>query len=150
MKGFKFRLESVLNYRHFQKRQCEARLSVAVKKRQEAATQLEHAKVTLRKAESSIASAMKHPVKMAELLILQNLISSQRATSQLALKNFESADHQLEQARQSVLEAQMNCKKIEHLKAQVKQTALAEQVKQDELQSEEFVRAKFAAFESVQ
>ena len=40
MKGFKFRLESVLNYRRFQKRQCEAQLSVAVKKRQEAATLL--------------------------------------------------------------------------------------------------------------
>lgn len=148
MKGFKFRLESVLNYRRFQKRQCEAQLSVAVKKRQEAATLLEQAKVTLREAESSIATAIKHPVKMAELLMLQSLISSQRATSQVALKNFESANHQLDQARQSVLEAQTNCKRIEHLKAQGQQAALAEQVKQDELQAEEFVRAKFAAFES--
>ena len=148
MKGFKFRLESVLNYRRFKKRQCEARLSMAVKKRQEAATLLEQAKVTLREAEASIVSAMKHPVKMAELLMLQSLISSQRATSQIALKNFESADHQLDQARKSVLEAQTNCKRIEHLKAKDKQVALSEQVKQDELQAEEFVRAKFAAFES--
>jgi|GEM_PF-3515568 len=145
MKGFKFRLESVLNYRRFQKRQCEAQLSMAVKKRQEAANLLEQAKVTLREAEASIATAMKHPVKMAELLMLQSLISSQRATSQVALNNFEAAGQQLDQARQAVLEAQTNCKRIEHLKVQRKQAVFAEQVKLDELQAEEFVRAKFAA-----
>ena len=145
MKGFKFRLESVLNYRRFQKRQCEAQLSMAVKKRQEAANLLEQAKVTLREAEASIATAMKHPVKMAELLMLQSLISSQRATSQVALNNFEAAGQQLDQARQAVLEAQTNCKRIEHLKVHRKQAVFAEQVKLDELQAEEFVRAKFAA-----
>lgn len=148
MKGFKFRLESVLNYRRFQKRQCEGQLSVAIKKRQEAAILLEQAKVTLQEAERSIASALKNPVKIAELVMLQELISSQRAASQVALNNLESADQQLDQARQAVLDAQTNCKRIEHLESQSKQMAQMEQIKQDELKAEEFVRAKFAAFES--
>ena len=148
MKGYKFRLESVLNYRRFQKRQCDAQLSVAVKRRQEAAILLEQAKVTLQQAEASIAAAIKHPVKVAELVMLQGLISSQRAASQGALKNFESADHKLDQARQSVLKAQTNYKRIEHLKVQRSDAARAEHVKQDEFQAEEFVRAKLAAFES--
>ena len=148
MKGFKFRLQSVLNYRRFQKRQCEAQLSVAVQKRREAAALLEQAKASLRDAETEIASVLKNPVKVAELVSLQGLIASHRVASQTALKNFESAGHQFEQARQAVLDAQTNCKRIEHLKAQRKQAALSEQLKLDELQTEEFLRAKFAAFES--
>jgi flagellar export protein FliJ len=148
MKGFKFRLESVLNYRRFQKRQCEAQLSLAVKKRQEALTLLEQAKVALREAEASIAALLKQPVKVSELVMLQRLISSQRAASQVALSHFEAAGLQLDKAREGVLDAQTNCKRIEHLKVQRKQAALVEQVKLDELQAEEFVRAKFAAVES--
>mgnify|MGYP001168217761 CR=1 FL=1 len=149
MKGYKFRLESVLNYRRFQKRQCEAQLSLAVKKRQEAATLLEQSKVALREAEASIAAVLKDSVKVSELVMLQRLISSQRAACQEALSDFESAGQQLDQARQAVLDAQTNCKRIEHLKLQCKQAVFAEQVKLDELQAEEFVRAKFSAVESV-
>ena len=86
MKGFKFRLQSVLNYRRFQKRQCEAQLSVAVQKRREAAALLEQAKASLRDAETEIASVLKNPVKVAELVSLQGLIASHRVASQTALK----------------------------------------------------------------
>ena len=105
MKGFKFRLESVLNYRRFQKRQCEAQLSLAVKKRQEAATLLEQTKVALLEAEASISALLKQPVKVSELVMLQGLISSQRAASQVALSHFEAAGLQLDKAREGVLDA---------------------------------------------
>lgn len=149
MKGFKFRLESVLNYRHFQKRQCEAQLSLAIKKRQEAKIFLEQTKATLEEAEHSIAAVLKNSVKVAELVLLQGLVSSQRAASQAALKKFESASQRLDEARLSVLSAQTNCERIEHLKMKGKEAVIAAQIKRDELEADEFVRAKFAAIESV-
>ena len=66
---------------------------------------------------------------------------SQRATSQVALKNFESANHQLDQAGNPSLRLKQIVSGLS-TKAQVSKPALAEQIKQDELQAEEFVRAK--------
>lgn len=139
----KFKLESLLSYRHFLKTQAAGRLAQAAQKRLEAYQSLSRCEMKLTEMERLLAPEMIPSARASDLLLIQKGIADQRRQIMEATQVYSKAIEDERVSHSEVIEAQKDYEALLKLEKKHKEAVRAEALKVEERVLDEYTNAQF-------